>query len=122
DGMNITGIVSLSNAVTPAVPNEAIVNADGKDYIFIVTDKKADEHHDEEAKEHDHKHDEAEHDHDNSKTEHNHKEEANANVNIVKSQVVEGFSDLGDNAVAFVQGIPGYAKTVTIGAFFIYAN
>jgi hypothetical protein len=39
--MNITGIVSLDNVTTPAVPNDAIVNADGKYYVFIQTDKKA---------------------------------------------------------------------------------
>jgi ABC-type Zn2+ transport system substrate-binding protein/surface adhesin len=120
--MNITGIVSLSNALTPAVPNEAIVNADGKDYIFIVTDKKADEHHDEEAEEHDHKHDEAEHDHDHSKTEHNHKEEANDNVNFEKIEVVKGVSNMGYTAVTFVQDIPSNAKIVTKGAFFINAK
>ncbi|MDR1545085.1 MAG: efflux RND transporter periplasmic adaptor subunit [Prevotellaceae bacterium] len=35
DGMNITGIVSLSNAVTPAVLSEAVVSAEGKSYIFV---------------------------------------------------------------------------------------
>ncbi|MEZ5047415.1 MAG: efflux RND transporter periplasmic adaptor subunit [Chitinophagaceae bacterium] len=34
DGMNITGIVSLNNVTTPAVPTDAIVEADGKYYIF----------------------------------------------------------------------------------------
>lgn len=36
DGMNVTGIVSLNNVTAPAVPNEAIVNADGKNYIFVL--------------------------------------------------------------------------------------
>jgi hypothetical protein len=40
DGMNITGIVSLDKSTTPAVPTEAIVEADGKYYVFIQTDKK----------------------------------------------------------------------------------
>lgn len=44
DGMNITGTVSLNNITTPAVPNNAIVNADGKYYIFIVSNKKVEEH------------------------------------------------------------------------------
>ena len=34
DGMNITGIVSLNNVTTPAVPTDAIVEADGKYYIL----------------------------------------------------------------------------------------
>ncbi len=47
DGMNITGIVSLDKSTTPAVPTEAIVEADGKYYVFVQTDKKAEEEHDE---------------------------------------------------------------------------
>lgn len=35
DGMNITGIISLGEELLPAVPDEAIVHADGKDYIYI---------------------------------------------------------------------------------------
>ena len=33
--MNITGIVSLNNVTTPAVPNDVIVEADGK-YIYLL--------------------------------------------------------------------------------------
>ncbi len=40
DGMNITGVVSLDHSTTPAIPTEAIVEADGKFYVFIQTDKK----------------------------------------------------------------------------------
>ena len=47
DGMNITGIVSLDKSTTTAVPNEAIVEADSKYYVFIKTDKKPEEHHEE---------------------------------------------------------------------------
>jgi membrane fusion protein, heavy metal efflux system len=36
DGMHITAIVSLSEETTAAVPNDAIVEADGKYYLFIV--------------------------------------------------------------------------------------
>lgn len=35
DGMNITGIISLGEELLPAVPDEAIVHSDGKDYIFV---------------------------------------------------------------------------------------
>ncbi|UAY57440.1 efflux RND transporter periplasmic adaptor subunit [Arachidicoccus terrestris] len=38
DQMNITGIVSLSKAVTPAVPNSAIVSEGGNDFIFVAID------------------------------------------------------------------------------------
>lgn len=46
DGMNITGVVSLNNTTLPAVPAEAIVDAEGKSFIFVVlTDKKAADKH-----------------------------------------------------------------------------
>lgn len=41
DQMNITGIVSLSKAVTPAVPNGAIVSEGGNDFIFVAVDSPA---------------------------------------------------------------------------------
>jgi membrane fusion protein, heavy metal efflux system len=36
DGMNVSAIVSLSNSTSPAVPNDAIVSYEGKDYIFVL--------------------------------------------------------------------------------------
>ncbi len=48
DGMSISALVSLENANVDAVPTNAIVNHEGQDYIFIVTDAHTeDEHHDE---------------------------------------------------------------------------
>lgn len=37
DGMNITGMISLNNITAPAVPDQAIVEADGKYYLFVET-------------------------------------------------------------------------------------
>ncbi|MFN8431885.1 MAG: efflux RND transporter periplasmic adaptor subunit [Spirosomataceae bacterium] len=111
DGMNITGIVSLNNALTPAVPNEAIVNADGKDYIFVVTDKKAEEHHEEESEEHNHE-----------SEDHKHSDEENGNINFEKIEVVKGVSNMGYTAITFVQDIPANAQIVVKGAFFVNAK
>ncbi|GAE64133.1 RND family efflux transporter, MFP subunit [Chryseobacterium indologenes] len=108
DGMNITGIVSLSNVTTPAVPNDAIVNADGKYYIFVQTDKKAEEHHEEGEEEGSQKEGE-EKKHKNSK-------------NFEKVEVLKGVSDMGYTAVTFVNEIPANAKIVTKGAFFVNAK
>ncbi len=117
DGMNITGIVSLNNVTSPAVPDEAIVNAEGKDYIFIVTNKKAEEHH-EEAAEEGHQHEEGE-EHNDEEKNGNH---AETNTNFEKIEVVKGVSNMGYTAVNFVQDIPNNAKIVTKGAFFINAK
>lgn len=108
DGMNITGIVSLSNVTTPAVPNDAIVNADGKYYIFVQTDKKAEERHEEGEEEGSQKEGE-EKKHKNSK-------------NFERVEVLKGVSDMGYTAVTFVNEIPANAKIVTKGAFFVNAK
>jgi len=39
EGMNITAIISIGNAVLPAVPTEAIVSNGGRDYIFRIKKK-----------------------------------------------------------------------------------
>ncbi len=104
DGMNITAIVSLNDVTTAAVPSEAIVEADGKYFIFIVTDKKPEEHHEESEAA-------------------NHKEqESKGNVNFEKIEVVKGVTNIGFTAVSFVTDIAKEAKIVTKGAYFINAK
>lgn len=110
DGMNITGVVSLSNVTTPAVPNDAIVNTDGKYYIFVQTDKKAEEHHEEGKEEENHK--------EGDKNE----KEDKASINFEKVEVLKGVSDMGYTAITFVKQIPVNAKIVVKGAFFVNAK
>ena len=110
DGMNVTAIVSLNNVTIPAVPNDAIVNADGKYYVFVQTDKKAEEHHEEGEKEGSHKESEEEHKEDKS------------SKNFEKVEVLKGVSDMGYTAVTFVNEIPANAKIVVKGAFFVNAK
>lgn len=105
DGMNITALVSIDDVVTPAVPNDAIVEADGKFYIFILTDKEAKEHKEE-----------------------NHEEKGGENQehknqqNFEKIEVMKGVSELGYTAITPVTEIPANAKIVSKGAFFINAK
>jgi membrane fusion protein, heavy metal efflux system len=111
DGMNITGIVSLNNVTTPAVPTDAIVEADGKFYIFVITNKEPEEHHEEGEEGHDHK--EAE----------KGKEIEPANTtNFEKIEVVKGVTNMGYTAVTFLTDIPKDAKIVVKGAFFVNAK
>lgn len=100
DGMNVTGIVSLSNITTPAVPNDAIVSADGKDYIFMVTEEEPGEHADHQDE----------------------KEEANSNTNFKKIEIAKGVSDMGYTAITPVTEIPKGSKIAVKGAFFINAK
>ena len=119
DGMNITGMISAENAVVPALPNEAIVEADGKFYIFVQTAKEAEGVHDD----HDHTHDEGE-------AGHEHKNEAEAgahakeqqSINFEKIEVAKGVSDMGYTAITPVTGLAKDTKVVTKGAFFINAK
>lgn len=110
DGMNVTAIVSLKDVTGPAVPDGAIVSADGKNYVFVVTDKKPEKHHDEENEEH------------GKEENHTHKNDKKDNVNFERIQVVKGVSNMGYTAVTFVQEIPRDAQIAINGAFFINAK
>lgn len=99
DGMNATAVVSLSNQLMPAVPNDAITSADGKDYIFLVSDKK------------EYSEDEKSHEKDNQKT-----------INFERVEVVKGTSEMGYTAITPVKAIPQSAKIAVKGAFFINAK
>lgn len=115
DGMNITGIVSLTNVTSPAVPNEAIVEADGKFYVFVRTDQVpaiAQEHH------HDHDHNDG-HDHDHQPIK---RTEDEPTIHFEKIEVVKGISNVGYTAVTFVKDIPVDAQIAVKGAFFINAK
>lgn len=106
DGMNITGIVSLDKSVTPAIPNEAIVEADGKYYVFVQTDKKA-EAHEEERK---------------TKKEASPDQKGSKSMNFEKIEVVKGSTDMGYTAITPVNTIALDAKIVVKGAFFVNAK
>jgi len=100
DGMNITGIVSLDKSTTPAIPDEAIVEADGKYYVFVQTNKKAEEHHEENNK----------------------GKEESQTTNFEKIEIVKGSYDMGYTAITPVTPIPPNAKIVVKGAFFVNAK
>ncbi len=109
DGMNITGIVSLDKSTTPAIPSEAIVEADGKYYVFVKTDRKPEKHAEE-----------------NESEIHQESEKAGMakgrKVNFEKVEVIKGFSDMGYTAVTLVNFIPNDAEIVVKGAYFVNAK
>ncbi len=114
DGMSITGTVSLDNILSPAVPNEAIVNVDGKYYIFLIKEQ-TEELHDHKDEAHDHKegepHDHSSHDHGSEK-----------GTQFVRMEVVKGASQLGYTAITPVSEIPHGMHIVIKGAFFVNAK
>lgn len=122
DGMNITGMISAEHVQSPSVPNEAIVEADGKFYIFVQTEKSvaatgAANHNG--------------HAHDEGGAAHQHKNEPGItaptpqqgnSLNFEKIEVAKGVTDMGYTAITPVTELPGNAKVVTKGAFFINAK
>ncbi|MFT3909658.1 MAG: efflux RND transporter periplasmic adaptor subunit [Ferruginibacter sp.] len=110
DGMNITAIVSLDKSTVPAVPTDAIVSSEGKDFIFIVTDAHAED----------------EHAADTSKNAVMHHKEENTTtdkaITFEKIPVAKGTTDIGYSEITLLKDIPANAKVVTKGAFFILAK
>lgn len=99
DGMNISAIVSLNNAVLPAVPTDAIVNADGKDYIFIVTNKKP-----------------------KLEDEHRETQKTSNSINFEKIEVIKGVSEVGYTAITPIVDLANETKIAVKGAYFINAK
>lgn len=111
DGMNITALVSLDKSTVPAVPTDAIVSYQGKDYIFLVTDAHAENEHTGT---------------DSTKLSAiKHKEVNNKQAKgttFERIPVAKGTTDVGYSEVTLLKDIPANAKIVTKGAFFILAK
>lgn len=118
DGMSISALVSLENANVDAVPTNAVINHDGQDYIFIVTDAhKEDEHFNENDKDEDHDHGKDGHKH--GKEEAEHTEEG---AIFEKIPVRKGTTDVGYSEITLLKDVPANSKVVINGAFFILAK
>lgn len=97
EGMSITARISLGKDMYQAVPDEAIVSASGNDYIFILSDKKPESHHEES----------------------NDSEEGRV---FERVQIVKGTSDVGYTEIKPVIVLSPGTKVVTKGAFFLMAK
>ena len=108
DGMNVTAAVSLEKATVPAVPNDAIVTVDGKDYIFVLSATGA-------------KHQDSEKD----SVKQNKEEQKGAEekgLTFERVAVAKGTSDIGYTEITLLKEIPKGVKIVTKGAFFVSAK
>lgn len=98
DGMNITGIVSLGEVTSPALPDEAVIHRDGKDYIYVQIPK----------------------------PEELHEEEGGAKddelLYFKPIEVLRGASQMGYTAVTMLEELPQNAKIARRGAFFVHAK
>jgi cobalt-zinc-cadmium efflux system membrane fusion protein len=112
DGMSVTAQISVANASLPALPNDAFVNLDGIDYVFIQSKMESTE---------EHKHEEGEAEH---------KDEPLAKpVKAVSKEIVfekipvkKGTSEMGYSEVTLLKEVPKDSKFVTKGAFFLLAK
>jgi membrane fusion protein, heavy metal efflux system len=112
DGMNVSAIISLEQTTVPAVPNDAIVTVDGKDYIFMLTDKHAGEAHKDETK-------------DSlpaSKNAVAEKQTPENEKTFERIPVAKGTTDIGYTEITLLKEIPKDAKIVVKGAFFVSAK
>lgn len=116
-GMYVTGLIGVGTAMSTAVPVDAVVRAEGKEFIFIVdTDAEAahqKEHAAEEKAEaagaHDEKHREADK-----------KEEKS--VHFKKVEVTTGVTELGYIQITPIEKLPADVKVVTKGAFYLQSK
>ncbi len=116
DGMSITALVSLNNATVDAVPTNAIVNHEGQDYIFIVTDAHSEEEHNpsEEVKHDEHGH---QHNADEKK-----EQPIEGEMTFEKIPIRKGTTDIGYSEITLLKDISANSKVVVNGAFFILAK
>ena len=105
DGMNVTAIISLEKAVVPALPSDAIVNYQGKDYIFIVKEKN------EKVK-----------DTLNPDVKKQDVRNLETGISFERIPVVKGNTDVGYTEITLLKEIPENAKVAVKGTFFILAK
>lgn len=108
DGMNITAVISLQKNTVLAVPDAAIVNVAGQDYIFIATEEHGEKEHTKDSVKHD------------AKEEAGHKDEKG--ITFERIPVAKGTTDVGYTEITLLKEIPKDAKIVVKGAFFVLAK
>lgn len=116
EGMSITALISIGQRMTTAVPTDAIVSEDGKDFIFVQTTAPKETH--EEGEESSHAEGE-----EHAKVEGTEDEHAKeASLYFEKVQVAKGVSDVGYTEITVMKSIPPNSVVITKGAFFVLAK
>jgi len=141
DGMGVSARINTGTATTTAVLSEAIVNMEGRDYVFIRTEGATD-HGQEHAGEDEHAHAEGEahepghdadgtqahahaedgtHPHDHAGPVHGAQAAAVDDLSFQRVEVKRGTTEGAFTAVAFLQTVPDHAEVVTGGAYYLLA-
>ena len=104
EGMSVTAVISIGEAVYPAVPNDAIVNYQGQDYIFVLKKQMPAPQENKNA--------------DTTKPGHL----SDEGLGFERVQVIKGVSDIGYTEINLVTDLPSNTQIVTKGAFFVLAK
>ena len=115
-GMYVNALINVGSQQVKALPLDAVVKADGREFIFVLEEDHAEEEgHEEEA--HDH---EAGHSHDDG---HAHEEEVHEKTyHFKRIEVKTGTIQLGYVQVTVLQDLPKNAKIVLKGAYYIQSH
>lgn len=105
-GMYVSALINVGNQTVQAVPVDAVVSAEGKTFIFIVSGEE------EKAVEKDAK----------EKTEKDTDAKAEKNIQFKKVEVTTGVTELGYIEITPLEEIPKDAKIVTKGAFYVLSK
>ncbi len=126
-GMYVNALIDVGTRQVQALPADAIIRADGREYIFVIGEGHDEAPHDEQeghkhddGHDHDHDHDAAEgHGHDDG---HEHEEEEGKKYHFQRIEVKTGTSQLGYVQVTLLQEIDKDAKIVLKGAYYIQSH
>ncbi|MNU89337.1 Cobalt-zinc-cadmium resistance protein CzcB [compost metagenome] len=108
-GMYVNALIDVGLNKVKALPEAAIVQADGREFIFILEKVEDEKSHDEQSG----------HDHED---EHEHAEKAGKGYHFQRIEVKTGTKQLGFVQVTFLQSIPSDAQIVLKGAYYIQSH
>lgn len=112
-GMYVNALIDVGARPVQALPQDAIIKADGREYIFVLEDPKEHSHDD-------HDHDAAkEHSHEDG---HQHEEVEAKTYHFQRIEVKSGTNQLGYVQVTFLQDIAKDARIVLKGAYYIQSH
>lgn len=124
-GMYVNALIDVGSRQVQALPVEAVIRADGREYIFVLEEGHEEPAHDEqEGHEHEDGH-EHEHDHDSSEGhthDDGHDHEEGVTYHFQRIEVKTGTAQLGYVQVTLLQEIDKDAKIVLKGAYYIQSH
>jgi cobalt-zinc-cadmium efflux system membrane fusion protein len=109
-GMYVSALINVGNQTVQAVPVDAVVSAEGKQYIFMVVDEES------EGKE------KAEKKEAGEKSEKNTEAKAEKHIQFKKIEVTTGVTELGYIEITPLEEIPKGARIATKGAFYVLSK